>query len=128
MTASRKIRVDVGGDLSRLSEMTDLDAWWIYTATQDHDKTAPKTEEYGGTGDGSADLRVMGYALAELCGMHGAPEPVKLEMACWFYALGKISRLVSDYKQGKPGKADTWFDLSVYSMMARRIQETGRWP
>lgn len=103
-------------------------AWWQATAQSDFDRTAPKTQEYGGVGDGSADLRTMGYALAELCGMHDAPEPVKLELACWFYALGKVSRLISDYKQGRPGKADTWFDLGIYTMMARRIQETGRWP
>ena len=108
--------------------MSELRNWWIRQADEDARRTAPKTDEYGGTGDGSADLRVMGYALAELCGMHDAPEPVKLEMACWFYALGKVSRLISDYKQGQPGKADTWFDLSVYATMARRIQETGRWP
>lgn len=106
----------------------ELVEWWLGLAADDAVKTAPKTAEYGGTGGGSADLRVMGYALAELSGMHEAPEPVKLEMACWFYALGKISRLISDYKQGDAGKADTWFDLGVYSTMARRIQETGRWP
>lgn len=105
-----------------------LEDWWIRTVGADMAKTTPKTQEYGGVGDGSSDLRTMGYALAELCGMHDAPEPVKLELACWFYATGKLSRLISDYKQGKPGKPDTWFDLSVYAMMARRIQETGDWP
>lgn len=109
-------------------ELSELAKWWASTGFQDHNKTVPKAEEYGGVNDGSADLRTMGYALAELCGLHDAPEAVKLELACWFYALGKISRLISDYKAGKPGKADTWFDLTVYSMMARRIQETGRWP
>lgn len=113
-----------------IEERTDetLEHWWLRMAQRDIELTAPKTEEYGGAGDGSADLRTMGYALAELANMHDAPESVKLELACWFYALGKISRLISDYKQGKPGKADTWFDLSVYAMMARRIQETGSWP
>ena len=102
--------------------------WWLSLASADAEKTAPKVVEYGGQSTGSSDLRVMGYALAELADMHDAPEPVKLEMACWFYALGKISRLISDYKQGNHGKADTWFDLSVYATMARRIQETGSWP
>lgn len=109
-------------------EPGSLADWWVFVAGEDAAATAPKIDEYGGLGEGSADLRTMGYALAELAGLHDAPEPVKLELACWFYALGKISRLISDYKQGKPGKGDTWFDLSVYSMMARRIQETGNWP
>lgn len=114
----------------RIPESVDNDLawWWLQQAAEDLGKTAPKTQEYGGAGDGSADLRTMGYALAELCGLHDAEEPVKLELAVWFYALGKISRLISDYKAGRPGKADTWFDLAVYAQMGRRIQATGRWP
>lgn len=106
----------------------DLETWWHVVAQGDIEAMLPKVAEYGGTEEGSADLQIMGNALAELCGMHGAPDAVKQEMACWFYALGKISRLVSDYKQGKPGKPDTWHDLTVYSMMARRLQAVGRWP
>lgn len=106
----------------------DTFAWWLATMIGDFDAMAPKMAEYGGTEEGSADLQIMGNALAELCGMHDAPDAVKQEMACWFYALGKISRLVSDYKQNSRGKDDTWHDLTVYSMMARRLQEAGRWP
>lgn len=106
----------------------DVEEWWLDVAKADFAAMAPKVEEYGGTDTGSADLQIMGNALAELMGMHDAPDAVKQEMACWFYALGKISRLVSDYKQGKPGKPDTWHDLTVYSMMARRLQAVGRWP
>lgn len=107
---------------------SEIKAWWHSVAQADIEAMLPKITEYGGTEEGSADLQIMGNALAELCGMHGAPDAVKQEMACWFYALGKISRLVSDYKQGKPGKVDTWHDLTVYSMMARRLQAVGRWP
>jgi hypothetical protein len=106
----------------------ELQDWWVLTAARDLQQAMPKVEEYGGAGAGSADLRVMGDALAELCGLHDTEDAVKQELACWFYALGKVSRLISDYKQGKPGKADSWHDLTVYSMMARRLQETGRWP
>lgn len=105
-----------------------LRAWWLDVAQADLDAAVPKAAEYGGLGDGSADLRVMGYALAELAGMHDADDAVKMELACWFYALGKVSRLISDYKQGRPGKADSWHDLRVYAMMAARLQETGQWP
>lgn len=102
--------------------------WWTSMSESDAEATIPKITEYGGVGTGSADLRVMGYALAELAGLHDAPEPVKLELAVWFYGLGKIARLISDYASGRPGKPDSWFDLSVYATMARRIQETGEWP
>lgn len=105
-----------------------LEPWWLETVRDDLRRALPKIEEYGGAGEGSADLRVMGDALAELCGMRDADDAVKQELACWFYALGKISRLISDYRQGKPGKPDSWHDLTVYSMMARRLQDTGRWP
>lgn len=97
-------------------------------ARDDFEQMLPKLHEYGGTGEGSSDLRVMGDALAELCGMHDAEDAVKQELACWFYTLGKVARLISDYKQGRSGKPDTWHDITVYSMMARRLQETGRWP
>lgn len=106
----------------------DLFLWWMQQAFSDITATGPKVMEYGGTGEGSADLRIMGDALGELCGLRNAPESVRMELACWFYALGKISRLVSDYKHGQPGKADTWFDLSTYAFMARRLQATGQWP
>lgn len=118
----------MASDRAGNEKIRELTEWWIESAAGDAAATAPKVLEYGGVGDGSADLRTMGYALAELAGLHDAPDPVKLELACWFYALGKVSRLISDYRQGKHGKPDTWFDLGVYSMMARRIQQTGEWP
>lgn len=123
-TLPRQVTLDLPDD-PREAEIFE---WWVRLAADDARRTAPKTSEYGGTQDGSADLRVMGYALAELAGMHDAPDAVKMELACWFYALGKVSRLISDYKKGEPGKPDSWFDLSVYATMARRLQEVGRWP
>lgn len=113
-------------EMDTTPEATEI--WWQRIAQEDFAKTIPKVVEYGGTQEGSADLQIMGFALAELTNNHDAPEAVKQEMACWFYVLGKVARLVSDYKQGKPGKSDTWFDITVYSMMARRLQEAGRWP
>lgn len=106
----------------------DLFEWWMDTAYTDLARTAPKTEEYSGGGGGSADLRIMGYALAELRDQHGEPEEVSQELAVWLYLLGKVARLVSDYKAGRPGKSDTLFDACVYSMMARRLQAVKRWP
>ncbi len=108
--------------------LRDLTRWWMDTTYNDLQAMLPKQAEYGGTGGGSADLKVMGDALAELCGMRDAEDAVKQEMACWFYGLGKVSRLISNYQRGEPGKADTWHDLTVYSLMARRLQEHGGWP
>jgi hypothetical protein len=118
----------------------DLMLWWMTTAYEDFMQGAPKVDEYG-----SFDLELMGAMLGVLAyGMHidklvaGIKEdpgdsdykilPVVTELACWLYTLGKVSRLVSDYQAQRPGKADTWHDITFYSFMARRIQETGRWP
>lgn len=106
-----------------------LMAWWLNTALCDFNATVPKMMEYGGEHgtEGAADLRTMGDALATLLGW-GAFTPVALELACWFYVMGKVGRLISDYQQQREGKEDTWFDINVYAMMARRIQAVGQWP
>lgn len=109
-------------------QQRDLLLWWLATAAKDVLMQTPKMHEYGGRGEGSSDLMVMGDALGEFSDMHDAPDAVKQELSVWFYVLGKVSRLISDYKQKRRGKPDTWHDISVYSMMARRIQESGRWP
>jgi hypothetical protein len=107
----------------------DLMIWWLSVAIKDCRATVPKVLEYGGAmgTEGAADLRIMGDSIATLLGWGGF-SPVALEMACWFYILGKVGRLVSDYQQRRGGKPDTWLDISVYTMMARRIQAVGRWP
>lgn len=102
--------------------------WWLDTAADDFVASVPKTAEYGGTQQGSADLRLMGDNLAELMGWKDISDAIKQELAVWFYVQGKAARLVSNYQQQQPGKADTWLDITVYSMMARRLQETGLWP
>lgn len=107
----------------------ELFEWWLATALSDFRDAIPKAHEYGGNVEqGSADLQLIGENLATLLDMHDAPDAVKQEMACWFYMQGKVARLVSDYQQGRTGKADTWLDATVYAMMARRIQVEGRWP
>lgn len=108
-------------------EMGDLEAWWITTAAKDQERTVPKTEEYGGEG-GSADLQIMGFALSKLRIPDDAPPEVGVQAACWFYALGKLCRGLSDFNHGQLIKGDSTFDLTVYSMMMRRIAETGQWP
>lgn len=107
--------------------------WWMHTAFDDFVATVPKMLEYGGdheTRPGSADLRVVGEGLMELLGwpVNETTEAVSQELGCWFYDLGKGGRLISDYQQRRHGKADTWFDKTIYAMMARRIQESGQWP
>lgn len=106
----------------------DLFLWWVETSLGDLGAQMPKMREYGGVGGGSADLRLMGDNLAELLGWEAANDAVRQELAVWFYTQGKAARLVSNYQQQEPGKSDTWHDITVYSMMARRLQQSGRWP
>lgn len=114
--------------------VADCYDWWMKTAAADFAQMAPKIESYGGSIHGSADLEVMGNALATLLSERGIvdadelSDPVSQEIATWLYALGKISRLISDYRAGRPGNADSWHDLTVYALMARRIQAVGAWP
>lgn len=106
----------------------DTAAWWEQTAQEDFEASVPKALEYGGGGEGSADLRIMAFMLSELKIPAGTPLAVGQEAGCWLYAGGKLARMISNYNRGEPGKADSWHDLTVYSMMARRIQAVGRWP
>lgn len=110
------------------NKVAKLAAWWEKTAEDDFGATIPKMEQYGGGEEGSDDLLIMGYALSRLHIPEGTPAAVNQEAACWLYSLGKIARLVTDYNRGEPGKPDHWHDLTVYSMMARRLQSTGVWP
>ncbi len=114
-------------------ELGRLFLWWMMTAASDFLSTVPKMLEYGGSAKarpGSADLRVVGEGLMELLDWPVTDETsaVSQELGCWFYDLGKGGRLISDYQQRRHGKADTWFDKTIYAMMARRIQSVGTWP
>lgn len=110
-------------------QTANLFEWWMQSAYDDFVATVPKMLEYGGEGTGPAvDLQLIGENLASLLDMHDAADPMKMELGCWFYMQGKVARLVSDYRQHRMGKPDSWFDASIYAKMARRIQETGQWP
>lgn len=109
--------------------MKETEIWWQNVSQSDYEGMLPKVGEYGGaTEAGSTDLRIMGFALSQLHMPPKTPEAVQQEATCWMYALGKVARLINDYNRGEPGKADSWHDATVYTMMARRLQTTGRWP
>lgn len=111
---------------AEVSEM--LSDWWADESTADMLAAVPKAIEYGST-----DLEAMGVQLVAL---HPNVEAmnadersrVGLEMAIAFYLLGKATRIFGAYQRGGVPSDDTWHDLTVYSMMARRVRETGGWP
>jgi hypothetical protein len=107
--------------------LADIRGWWEGVSTKDADAAATKALEYG-----SMDLEIMGAAMQSLFpGVEGAPPEerrrIGLDMALAFYTLGKVSRTFGAYAEGRIPSDDTWHDVTVYSMMARRIRDTGRW-
>jgi hypothetical protein len=91
---------------------TDILNWWLAHAEADAEAALAKANEYG-----SSDLKVVGAALGG-----------EAEAGIAFYILGKAARAVSGVLEGRPVSDDTWHDIVVYGMMARRVRETGRWP
>jgi hypothetical protein len=111
------------------SEIADqLSDWWQQESTADMLATVPKAIEYG-----SSDLKAMGQQLVALhpnvTAMDaGERDRVGQEMAIAFYLLGKITRLFGAYERGGSPSDDTIHDVTVYSMMFRRVRATGGWP
>lgn len=109
-------------------QIKDLTDWWIATADSDIRTVAPKAVEYG-----AADLEVMGTAMQHLYPGMGQirdlseRRAIGLEMAIAFYALGKVARLFGAFEQGRVPNLDSWYDLAIYTGMARKVRETGSW-
>lgn len=104
----------------------DLAKWYVDTARSDRAIVTPKTIEYGAQGD---DLVMSGSSIARI---NGIATPAKrsergfhTELAIFLYIRGKLARLEEGYRAGRLPSDDTWFDTTVYSMMARRAREVG---
>jgi hypothetical protein len=98
----------------------DLEGWWTRRAEADLAEILPKVGEYT-----ASDLVLMGEFMEHWLRI---PAGSGAEAACLWYALGKVARAVAAYREGRLPSEDTLMDLTVYSMMARRIRETGQWP
>ena len=94
-------------------ESTVLFDWWVGYATDEIDGMMEKLMEYG-----LGDLHEMGRQMVELGVAGDAYDPqLHYEYGIMFYALGKIQRVLSAAKVGKPASDDTWHDLGVYAKM-----------
>lgn len=98
----------------------ELERWWLQLATDDLDRMAPKIQEYT-----ASDLILMGHFMEHWLGL---PEGSGKEAACVWYAMGKVARAVSAYREGRLPSEDTLQDLEIYAKMARRIRAKGSWP
>jgi hypothetical protein len=100
----------------------DLASWWAAVAADDAEPAAVKAKEYG-----SLDLIIIGRTMREMIGI---PNDIitDVEIGITFYTLGKGARAVSAIHSGSKPSDDTWHDITVYSMMVRRVREVGQWP
>lgn len=111
---------DPGTSVEALADLRD---WWLSTAQADMAMVAPKAVEYG-----SVELEEMGAALARLMGRSDLSRARRVELACWFYAMGKMQRWTAAVTRGEFVSDDTLTDLGVYTLMVRRAREAGTWP
>jgi hypothetical protein len=103
----------------------NLRNWWMRTAAEDIEPMLGKLGEYG-----SADLKLMGVAMQCLAAAPAQEITLEegIERAIAFYELGKVARLFGAFEIGITPSPDTLHDGTVYSMMLRRVRETGNWP
>lgn len=94
--------------------------WWTNESRHELESVLPKAIEYG-----SADLKVIGFALSQ---MIGEPKDVTHdELGIAFYVLGKVARLVGGYADGRKPSDDTWHDIAIYTKMAQYAREHDGW-
>jgi hypothetical protein len=100
----------------------DLSGWWAGVSADDVEPAQVKAKEYG-----AMDLVIIGRTLREMIGVTSGVVSDE-EIGILFYTLGKIARAISAVGSGHAPSDDTWHDITVYSMMVRRIREVGQWP
>lgn len=84
-----------------------------------------KAREYDGL-----DLEIMGTAMQGLLppGLDAQTRrQAGLEMACNFYALGKLARSFAAYRRGTLPREDSADDFHAYAAILHTIRKTGRW-
>lgn len=110
---------DMPGPAAQVS-ISIMTNWWLDETRGELESVIPKALEYG-----SADLKVIGYALKQ---MIGTPKDVtEEELGIAFYVLGKVARLVGAYADGRKPSDDTWHDIAIYTKMAQYSRKHGTW-
>lgn len=107
------------GNVQKIAE------WWETKANDEAKAMVEKAREYDGL-----DLEIMGVAMQAFLPDDLDTETRRsagLQLACYFYALGKLGRAFGAFRQGRLPKQDTPHDLKVYAGMIEHIAEFGRW-
>lgn len=112
------------GDLpdEKQARLEELRKWIDELHHKEDSETLRKAALYD-----NADLIVIGQTMGTLLGMQVTDERTAIQLACAFYALGKVSRVIGAIADGRAPTADTWYDLHIYGMMGLKAFETGRW-
>lgn len=114
---------DVGEAPMTKRDSDDLLSWWRRVSTTDIEGSLTKIAWYG-----SGDLLAVGRLLADVAGRSRVTDAEAAEMGCLFYMSGKWARIAEAMKRGERPDDDSLFDLQFYTMMVRRIRDTGSWP
>ena len=114
-------RADESAMLFTPEPLEELRRWWLDTTIGEIESVVPKAIEYG-----SADLDIVGYSMAKIADKHADVSNDELGIA--FYVLGKVSRLIGAYADGRKPSDDTWHDIAIYTKMAQRARAAGNWP
>lgn len=102
---------------------SELAEWWRGLAEKEIEQTIAKAGEYGGD-----DLAYMGRILRDCFAGERSDDVQDAEVAIAFYLLGKITRIIGAYKDGRCPSNDSWLDVHVYAGMGIRVREKGGWP
>lgn len=111
-----------------LEEMDALHDWWAASSQADAESCLAKLYEYG-----SSDFDIMAQSMIAVGGAAwtGAADQDKArigrEMAVLFYLQGKVARAFGALQKGRIPSNDTYDDITRYSMILRRVRQTGKW-
>lgn len=114
----------------------NLQDWWMEGARAEIEPMIRKMEEYGGNGR-AQDLVDMGRRLYEagvklpgqyVVDIRDAEDSQFIELAIYFYVMGKLGRWTAAINEGRAVSDDTLKDIVIYTKMLQRTREVGGWP
>lgn len=87
------------------------------------DGAIPKAKTYG-----THELVALGRTLNQTYRPdQSLTDSQAIQVACWFYASGKLARWNAAQGRGEQPTSDTVLDLMVYCLMWLKVSETGEW-
>lgn len=104
------------------TRVQDLDRWITEFQEACKPETLRKAAQYG-----SADLDLIGRAMLLMMPEERRDERMALLLGISFYLTGKVARIFGQIERGETPDQDSFYDANVYSMMALRVLQEGKW-